>query len=259
MRAAAISSDVACPDYELSTRSTVRQTPARKNYDSHGKFVRRRMRDESRVCSPSFALRDALAAGLKPGCTSGPKPPVGHCRSRISFYRSHRRCATFVICLDLDPVDVANQGTMVVAVSQPQASRAIEVLRRVPETAQAVSIGRVESRGLVAVVVERGTRQKIPLDEPVAFPCREFADLGSSNRLLTASPLTRPQTPQDASVCRFQSRLNQPACALRSRPPGSARNGDAADVELHLRYENPGSEHQSSVARRGNQARLWAL
>jgi hydrogenase expression/formation protein HypE len=72
--------------------------------------------------------------------------------------------------LGLDPIHVANEGTMVVAVSQPQASRAIEVLRRVPETAQAVVIGRVESRGLAAVVVERGTRQQIPLDEPVGAP-----------------------------------------------------------------------------------------
>jgi hydrogenase expression/formation protein HypE len=72
--------------------------------------------------------------------------------------------------LGLDPIHVANEGTMVVAAPHAQASRAIDVLRRVPETAQAVSIGRVESRGLAAVVVERGTRQKIPLDEPVGAP-----------------------------------------------------------------------------------------
>jgi hydrogenase expression/formation protein HypE len=72
--------------------------------------------------------------------------------------------------LGLDPIHVANEGTMVVAVPHPQASRAIDVLRRVPETARAVSIGRVESRGLAAVVVERGTRQMIPLDEPVGAP-----------------------------------------------------------------------------------------
>jgi hydrogenase expression/formation protein HypE len=72
--------------------------------------------------------------------------------------------------LGLDPIHVANEGTMVVAVPQGQASRAIDVLRRVPETVQSVSIGRVESRGLAAVVVDRGTRQKIPLDEPVGAP-----------------------------------------------------------------------------------------
>jgi hydrogenase expression/formation protein HypE len=72
--------------------------------------------------------------------------------------------------LGLDPIHVANEGTMVVAVPQGQASCAIDVLRRVHETSQAVCIGRVESRGLAAVVVERGTRQKIPLDEPVGAP-----------------------------------------------------------------------------------------
>jgi hydrogenase expression/formation protein HypE len=72
--------------------------------------------------------------------------------------------------LGLDPIHVANEGTMVVAVPQGHASHALDVLRRVPETAQAVSIGGVESRGLTAVVVERGTGQRIPLDEPMGAP-----------------------------------------------------------------------------------------
>ena len=72
--------------------------------------------------------------------------------------------------LGLDPIHVANEGTMVVAVPQGQAGRAIDVLRQVTETAQSVYIGRVESRGLAAVVVERGTGQKIPLDEPIGAP-----------------------------------------------------------------------------------------
>jgi hydrogenase maturation factor len=59
---------------------------------------------------------------------------------------------------------------MVVAVPQGQAERAIDVLRQVSETAQSVYIGRVESRGLATVVVERGTGQKIPLDEPIGAP-----------------------------------------------------------------------------------------
>ena len=72
--------------------------------------------------------------------------------------------------LGLDPIHVANEGTMVVAVPQGQALRAIDVLRQVPETSQSVYIGRVEARGLAAVVVERGTGQKIPLDEPIGAP-----------------------------------------------------------------------------------------
>src|SRR6185369_2301514 len=69
--------------------------------------------------------------------------------------------------LGLDPIHVANEGTMVVAVPAGEAERAIEILRRVPETANAVRIGRVESPGVAAVVVERATGQKIPLDEPI--------------------------------------------------------------------------------------------
>ena len=72
--------------------------------------------------------------------------------------------------LGLDPIHVANEGTMVVAVPQGQANRAIDVLRRVPETTQAVCIGRVERRKLAGVVVQRGTGQAIPLDEPVGAP-----------------------------------------------------------------------------------------
>ena len=72
--------------------------------------------------------------------------------------------------LGLDPIHVANEGTMLVAVPQEQSGRAIEVLRSIPETAQSICIGRVESRGLAAVVVERGARQRIPLDEPVGAP-----------------------------------------------------------------------------------------
>jgi hydrogenase expression/formation protein HypE len=72
--------------------------------------------------------------------------------------------------LGLDPIHVANEGTMVIATPPGHTGCVIEVLRQVPETAQAVRIGRVESRGLAAVVVERGTRQKIPLDEPIGAP-----------------------------------------------------------------------------------------
>lgn len=72
--------------------------------------------------------------------------------------------------LGLDPIHVANEGTMVVAVPKGQGALAVDVLRRVPEAANAVRIGCVERRGLAAVVVDRGTGQRIPLDEPVGAP-----------------------------------------------------------------------------------------
>jgi hydrogenase expression/formation protein HypE len=72
--------------------------------------------------------------------------------------------------LGLDPIHVANEGTMVVAVPHQLADRAIDALRSVPATAQSVRIGRVESRSLAGVVVARGAHQTIPLDEPVGAP-----------------------------------------------------------------------------------------
>jgi hydrogenase expression/formation protein HypE len=72
--------------------------------------------------------------------------------------------------LGLDPIHVANEGTMAVAVPQGQANLAIDALRQVPETAQAVCIGHVERRKLAGVVVQRGSGQQIPLDEPVGAP-----------------------------------------------------------------------------------------
>jgi hydrogenase expression/formation protein HypE len=72
--------------------------------------------------------------------------------------------------LGLDPIHVANEGTMIVAVPPSYTERTIEVLRSIPETAHSVNIGRVEPRGLAAVVIARGAHQKIPLDEPVGAP-----------------------------------------------------------------------------------------
>jgi hydrogenase expression/formation protein HypE len=70
----------------------------------------------------------------------------------------------------LDPIHVANEGTMVVAVPRGEMARAMKALRRVPETARSTHIGCVASRGLASVVVERGARQMIPLDEPAGAP-----------------------------------------------------------------------------------------
>jgi hydrogenase expression/formation protein HypE len=72
--------------------------------------------------------------------------------------------------LGLDPIHVANEGTMLVAVPPGQAKIAVAILSSVAETKHAVQIGRVEPRGIAAVVVERGARQMIPLDEPVGAP-----------------------------------------------------------------------------------------
>ena len=72
--------------------------------------------------------------------------------------------------LGLDPIHVANEGTMVIAVPRGCAKRAVEVLGGVPETAGSVRIGHVGPRSLVPVLVERIAGQKIPLDEPIGAP-----------------------------------------------------------------------------------------
>jgi hydrogenase expression/formation protein HypE len=72
--------------------------------------------------------------------------------------------------LGLDAIHVANEGTMVIAVPPESTERVLDVLRQVPETAHAVRFGHVEPRGLAGVVVERGTGQRIPLDEPSGAP-----------------------------------------------------------------------------------------
>jgi hydrogenase expression/formation protein HypE len=72
--------------------------------------------------------------------------------------------------LGLDPIHVANEGTMVVAVPQSHVSQALEALHQVDESSRAVSIGRVEARGLAPVVIQRMTGSRIPLDEPVGAP-----------------------------------------------------------------------------------------
>jgi hydrogenase expression/formation protein HypE len=72
--------------------------------------------------------------------------------------------------LGLDPIHVANEGTMVIAVPLSDTEKALGVLRSIPETAGSYRIGRVEPPGLAAVVVERGAHQRVPLDEPVGAP-----------------------------------------------------------------------------------------
>jgi len=72
--------------------------------------------------------------------------------------------------LGLDPLHVANEGTMVVAVEPGAVKEALAALGRVPETAQAVLVGSVTSRGLAAVTVRRALGTEQPLDDPLGAP-----------------------------------------------------------------------------------------
>jgi hydrogenase expression/formation protein HypE len=72
--------------------------------------------------------------------------------------------------LGLDPIHVANEGTMLLAVPAGASDQAVAVLHRIAETSKATRIGWLEPRGVAAVVVERATGLRIPLDEPIGSP-----------------------------------------------------------------------------------------
>jgi hydrogenase expression/formation protein HypE len=119
---------------------------------------------------PIRALRDAtrggLAAVLHEWADASDKTLV-YDEDRLPVLPEVRGACEL---LGLDPVHVANEGTMVVAVPKEEARRAIEVLRTVQETAASALFGWVEGRGIAAVAVERATGQRVPLDEPLGAP-----------------------------------------------------------------------------------------
>jgi hydrogenase expression/formation protein HypE len=72
--------------------------------------------------------------------------------------------------LGLDPLYVANEGTLVAAVARGSESRAIQALRSVPPTAAAVVVGKAIARGIVPVMVAGLLGSPRPVDEPAGAP-----------------------------------------------------------------------------------------
>lgn len=72
--------------------------------------------------------------------------------------------------LGLDPLHVACEGTMVVAVPAGCSEAALAVLRSVPVGAAAARIGVVQSSQLAPVIVRRAVGPWLPLDEPLGTP-----------------------------------------------------------------------------------------
>ena len=72
--------------------------------------------------------------------------------------------------LGLDPLHVACEGTMVVAVPAQSVENALRVLRRVAVSSRAVEVGSVAERRVAPVAVRRSLGQLIPLDEPSGAP-----------------------------------------------------------------------------------------
>lgn len=72
--------------------------------------------------------------------------------------------------LGLDPLCVANEGTMVVAVVRDNAERALSALRAVDGGERAARIGEVRQAGVLPVIVRRALGREQPLIEPSGAP-----------------------------------------------------------------------------------------
>jgi hydrogenase expression/formation protein HypE len=72
--------------------------------------------------------------------------------------------------LGLDPLHVANEGTMVVAVAAGHGDTALEALRDIPGCKPAARIGTVRPQCVVPVVVRGTLGRERPLDEPLGAP-----------------------------------------------------------------------------------------
>lgn len=72
--------------------------------------------------------------------------------------------------LGLDPLHVANEGTMVVAVEGRRAAEALSILRGLPRHAGAAVIGHSRADPSSSIVVRRILGREAPLDEPQGAP-----------------------------------------------------------------------------------------
>ena len=72
--------------------------------------------------------------------------------------------------LGLDPLHVANEGTMVIAVNHGAGAQAVSVLKELSRYAGAALIGQVRPRAIVPVTVLRSLGVEQPLDEPSGSP-----------------------------------------------------------------------------------------
>jgi hydrogenase expression/formation protein HypE len=72
--------------------------------------------------------------------------------------------------LGLDPLYVANEGTIVVAIDAEHAQSAISAMRSVAGCEQTAIIGEVQPAGISPVTIRRGVGPPRPLDEPAGAP-----------------------------------------------------------------------------------------
>jgi len=118
------------------------------------------------VCSLRDATRGGLAAVLHEWAEASEKTVLVKEESLPVTDEVRGVCEL----LGLDPIHVANEGTMVVAVQEGFADATLHALAAVAGSMHAAVIGKVRARGLAPVVVERLAGSVVPLDEPVGAP-----------------------------------------------------------------------------------------
>jgi hydrogenase expression/formation protein HypE len=120
-----------------------------------------------KYCIPVRALRDATRGGVAAVLHEW----AGACGHTLAVETTELPVTGGVrgACelLGLDPLHVACEGTMVIAVPAGTATEALAVLRSVAVSAGAARIGAVLPAQLAPVVVRRALRRLVPLDEPV--------------------------------------------------------------------------------------------
>lgn len=72
--------------------------------------------------------------------------------------------------LGLDPLHVAGEGVMILAIPPDQADQAIQALQGTAVAKRATPIGEVIHRSLSPVLIRRGLKREQPLDEPLGAP-----------------------------------------------------------------------------------------
>jgi hydrogenase expression/formation protein HypE len=72
--------------------------------------------------------------------------------------------------LGLDPLHIANEGTLLLAVEEGAGRQAVSHLRQLPGCIDAAVIGRVRRRSIAPVTVIRSLGVEQPLDEPTGSP-----------------------------------------------------------------------------------------
>lgn len=135
-------------------------------------------------CAPLFDVAEALRAADIPvramrDATRGGVSAVLHewaeqCRLTLRIDEAALPVSAEVraICelLGLDPLHVANEGTMVIAVAAGAGATALAALKRSRLSENATLIGTIQPRGIAPVTIRRPLGVEQPLDEPQGAP-----------------------------------------------------------------------------------------